>query len=104
MWHPINAPGGALFGVAPQFAGGVSFTFRPSNQSVTGLRYHARLSPPEDRAKGVRIVQARFQNSIAVLAVMAAIALLAVTLVVPRKSRLLTTPTQADHSKEGSAA
>jgi hypothetical protein len=31
----------------------------------------------------------RFQNSIAVLAVMAAIALLAVTLVVPRKSLLL---------------
>jgi len=37
----------------------------------------------------VRIVQAHFQNSIAVLAVMAAIALLAVTLVVPRKSLLL---------------
>ena len=34
-------------------------------------------------------MQARFQNSIAVLAVMAAIALLAVTLVVPRKSILL---------------
>jgi hypothetical protein len=34
-------------------------------------------------------VQARLQNSIAVLAVMAAIALLAVTLVVPRKSLLL---------------
>ena len=34
-------------------------------------------------------MQARFQNSIAVLAVMAAIALLAVTLVVPRKSLLL---------------
>ena len=32
---------------------------------------------------------ARFQNSIAVIAVMAAIALLAVTLVVPRKSLLL---------------
>ena len=37
----------------------------------------------------MRIVQARFQNSIAVLAVMAAIALLVVTLVVPRKSLLL---------------
>jgi hypothetical protein len=34
-------------------------------------------------------VQAQFQNSIAVLAVVAAIALLAVTLVVPRKSLLL---------------
>ncbi len=34
-------------------------------------------------------MQARFQNSIAVLAVMAAIALLVVTLVVPRKSLLL---------------
>jgi hypothetical protein len=36
-----------------------------------------------------RIVQAQFQNSIAVLAVVAAIALLAVTLVVPRKSLLV---------------
>ena len=35
------------------------------------------------------VVHARLQNSIAVLAVMAAIALLAVTLVVPRKSLLL---------------
>jgi hypothetical protein len=43
----------------------------------------------------VRIVQARFQNSIAVLAVMAAIALLAVTLVVPRKSLLLIEPPAA---------
>jgi hypothetical protein len=34
-------------------------------------------------------VQARLQKSIAVLAVMAAFALLAVTLVVPRKSLLL---------------
>jgi hypothetical protein len=38
-----------LLGVGPQFAG-LSITFRPSNQSVTGLRYDARLSPPEDRA------------------------------------------------------
>src|SRR5215203_4419875 len=95
MWHPINAWRSRCWGVAPQFAGGVSVTFRPSNQSVTGLRYHARLSPPEDRAKGVRIVQARFHNSIAVLAVMAAIALLAVTLVVPRKSLLLIEPPAA---------
>src|SRR5215208_6569666 len=32
---------------APQFASGVSVSFRPSNRLVTGLRYHARLSPPE---------------------------------------------------------
>ena len=36
-------------------------------------------------------MQAHFQNSIAVLAVMAAIALLALTLVVPRKSLLIET-------------
>jgi hypothetical protein len=35
------------------------------------------------------MVQAHFQNSIAVLAVIAAIALLAVTLIAPRKSLLL---------------
>ena len=44
-------------------------------------------------------MQAHFQNSIAVLAVMAAIALLAVTLVVPRKSLpLIETSAYADAS------
>ena len=42
------------------------------------------------RVRGVRIVQAQVQNAVAVLAVMAAIAMLALTLVVPRKSLLLT--------------
>jgi len=44
-------------------------------------------------------VQVRLQNSIAMLAVMGAIALLAVTLVVPRKSLLLVEPPAAYNAR-----